>query len=60
MPNSLNLSDLGFGGILMAILTLNMLVFLVLTFAPRIHNTITATIRKFIDFLVPGSKTSKA
>ena len=55
-----NLSEWGFGGILMAILTLNVLVFMVLTFAPRIHNTITATVRKFIDLIVPRSGTWKA
>jgi hypothetical protein len=55
----LNLSEWGFGGILMAILTLNIFLFLVLTFAPRIHNTITASVRKFIDCLAPRSGTTK-
>lgn len=48
-----HLSDWSFGKILMAILVLNVLVFMILTLAPGIHNTITAMVRKFIDFLVP-------
>ena len=49
-----NLSDWSFGGVLMAILVLNLLVFMILTLAPGIHNTATAWIRKFIDFVIPS------
>ena len=59
MISLLDVNNWSFGGILMAILALNVLVFAVLTFVPRLHNTITSTIRKVIDFLVGRSGTWK-
>lgn len=49
----LNPGDWSFGVILMGILVLNIAVFLVLTFAPKVHNTITCAVRKFIDIVSP-------
>lgn len=52
----LNPGDWGFGTILMIILVLNVAVFLFMTFAPKVHNSITAAIRTFIDFMIPRAK----
>ena len=48
-----NPGDWSFGVILMGILVLNIVVFLVLTFAPKVHNTVTYAVRRFIDFVSP-------
>lgn len=52
----LNPGDWSFGLVLMSILVLNIAVFLVLTFAPILHNTITYIVRRFIDFVSPLQK----
>ncbi len=53
----LNLGDWSFGVILMSILVLNIAVFLVLTFLPKVHNSITCAVRRFIDLITPLHKT---
>lgn len=54
--SSLNPGNWSFGLVLMSVLVLNIAVFLVLTFAPKLHNTITYIVRRFIDFVSPLQK----
>lgn len=60
MMSSLLPGEWSFGEILIGIFVLNVVVFLVLTFAPKVHNTITCAIKKFIDFVSPHTGTKKA
>jgi hypothetical protein len=50
-----DIEDWSFGRILMAILLMNVVLFVVLTCAPGLHNSVTKGVKKFIDSVVPKS-----